>query len=150
MPCVPACRTCLCSVTGTGEKVGGQGVLSQAASRSLAWRLFRSAYICGGALFGRGLRFFCVSGCSAAAMSSQRKPPMSFYARPSMSFLRGHVWWQGIYRRSVQAAKTIKDGLRKHRSHAFARLATAGKTCFLRPASYRGALPRCDSPTACQ
>ena len=42
MGCVPRVRTNLCSVTGTGEKVGGRGALSQAASRSLAWRLFRS------------------------------------------------------------------------------------------------------------
>ena len=87
---------------------------------------------------GAASAFFCV-GVFRSSHVIPRKPPMSFYARPSMSFLRGYVWWQGIYRRSVQAAKTIKDGLRKHRSHAFARLATAGKTCFLRPASYRGA-----------
>ena len=64
-----------------------------------------------------------------------RQPPMSFYARPSMSFPRGYVREHGIYRRSVQAANTIKYGLRKHRSQAFARLAIAGMTCFLRPAS---------------
>ena len=78
--------------------------------------------------------FLCV-GVFRSSHVIPRKPPMSFYARPSMSFPRGYVREQGIYRRSVQAAKTIKDGLRKHRSHAFARLATAGKTCFLRPAS---------------
>ena len=111
--CALGCRTNLCSVTGTGEKVDGQGACGSRLP-SPARQLFRSAIICGGALLWRGLRFFmCCLFCRFASLRGGTTKQSRKEAGCLDCFVPRNdakrVWWRSPVRACYGAAAAMSS-----------------------------------------